>query len=347
MTTTSDSTETPRPFLGANVNKSLVQRRFDKHAHEYDSYAEVQRVMAHELAQRISTSCTGPVSRIADIGCGTGLLTLELPRLFPEASATLVDMSPQMVRAACTKLEQSGTAARRLDPVIADAEAWVQEQGGQRGSRDRAQSYDLIVSSAAFQWFNRPAETAGGLLRLLAPGGVLAFATFMPGTLHELHESFGEAESALGLPSVPRGLAYPAREDWLGWLSAPVRAAVSEADERAAGTAAPVDNLARSTAHAAVSTADPAALSSHKALPPSVTWEEASYRYAFPDVPAMLQQVRRVGAGNAVASSAAAGALNRTLYRKMVKCYDDRYRLPDGRIPLTYEVAYGIVELQT
>ncbi|MCE5170932.1 methyltransferase domain-containing protein [Paenibacillus profundus] len=345
MTTTSDSTETPRPFLGANVNKSLVQRRFDKHAHEYDSYAEVQRVMAHELAQRISMSYSGPVSRIADIGCGTGLLTLELLRLFPEASATLVDMSPQMVRAACTKLEQFGTAARRLDPVIADAEAWVQEQGGQRGSRDRAQAYDLIVSSAAFQWFNRPAETVGGLLRLLAPGGVLAFATFMPGTLYELHESFGEAESALGLPAVPRGLAYPAREDWLGWLSAPVGAAVSEADERAADTAAPTDNLSCITA--AVSSAAPAALSSYKALPPSVTWEEASYRYAFPDVPAMLQQVRRVGAGNAVASSAAAGALNRTLYRKMVKCYHDRYRLPDGRIPLTYEVAYGIVELQT
>lgn len=346
MTTTSDWAETPRPFPGANVNKSLVQRRFDKHAHEYDSYAEVQRVMARELAARIAKSHSGTVSRIADIGCGTGLLTLELLRLFPEASAALVDLSPQMIRAACAKLEQTGAAARRLERVVADAEAWVQEEDDKRGSRSCNQAYDLIVSSAAFQWFNRPAETAGGLLRLLAPGGALAFATFLPGTLQELHRSFGEAESALGLEPVARGLAYPAKEDWLRWLTAPVRDSASASDDQAAHTAAPADELSCITVrHAARTAISQEATDNSKTLPPSIIWEEASYRYDFPDVPAMLQQVRRVGAGNAAAGNAA-GPLKRALYRDMMKCYYDRYRLPGGRIPLTYKVAYVIVKLR-
>ncbi|MBG9791465.1 hypothetical protein ABD76_02565 [Paenibacillus dendritiformis] len=198
--------------VGAQIDKKLVARRFGRHAAEYDGYAEVQQAMAAGLTERVRQHHQGPAARIADIGCGTGGLAVRLWPHYPAAELTLLDLAPAMLRQAERKLRRHGCSGGKLRAVTADAEAWAaaQPEGG----------YDLIVSSAAFQWFNAPAATLRRLVHLLRPGGLLAFATFLPGTLHELHAAFRQADAEQGRAPRPRGQAYPSAADWHGWARA-------------------------------------------------------------------------------------------------------------------------------
>ncbi|WII38203.1 malonyl-ACP O-methyltransferase BioC [Paenibacillus thiaminolyticus] len=277
---------------GAGVDKKLVAQRFGRHAAEYDGYAEVQQVMAVGLADRVQRHYQGPAARMADIGCGTGGLAVQLCPHYPAAELTLLDLAPAMLRQAERKLRRHGCPGGQVRAVAADAEAWAaaQPEGG----------FDLIVSSAAFQWFNAPAATLRRLVRLLRPGGLLAFATFLPGTLQELHAAFRQADAEQGRAPRPRGQAYPSAADWHGWA------------RDAAG--------------------------------PFLLWEEASCRCEYGSVPEMLAQVRRIGAGNALAAGASgASGMSPSLYRRMVQAYQERFGGPDGRIPATYTFVYALL----
>ncbi|NRF97607.1 methyltransferase domain-containing protein [Paenibacillus dendritiformis] len=197
---------------GARVDKQLVARRFGRHAAEYDVYAEVQPLMAAGLTERVRRHHQGLAGRILDIGCGTGGLAASLWPHYPAAELTLLDLASAMLRQAEQKLRRHGCPGSQLRAVAADAEAWAADQpeGG----------YDLIVSSAAFQWFNTPAATLRRLVQLLRPGGLLAFATFLPGTLRELHAAFRQADAEQGRAPRPRGQAYPSAAAWHGWARA-------------------------------------------------------------------------------------------------------------------------------
>lgn len=331
-------------FAGANVDKRIVRQRFDRHAKEYDRYAEVQRVMADELVERMCQSIRTPSSggkphgtfpdieslsydidldrmtalttdevscavRILDIGCGTGMLSERLALVFPGAELTLVDLSPRMLELASTKLTQAGVSPTNIHVINADAEAWLESACGQEGMG--MSTFDIIASSAAFQWFNSPAATTRRLLQLLAPGGVLAFATFLPGTVRELHDAFRQAEALLGLPAQPHGQSYPNKGDWMTWLL------------------------------------------EHRGDSPAIRWETSSYRYTFPDVRTALGQVRHVGAGNAVhvdddtgvvGDGQRKGVSSRELVQAMLQAYQATFQQDDGRVPLTYEVAYCLTQ---
>lgn len=331
-------------FAGANVDKRIVRQRFDRHAKEYDRYAEVQRVMADELVERMcqtirppssegtpqgilpnteslfynidldrmTASSTDEVScavRILDIGCGTGMLSERLARAFPGAELTLVDLSSRMLELASTKLTQAGVSPANIHLITADAEAWLESACGQKGTG--RPTFNIIASSAAFQWFNSPDDTTHRLLQLLAPDGLLAFATFLPGTVRELHDAFSQAEVLLGLHAQPHGQSYPNKEDWMTWLL------------------------------------------EHGGNSPAIRWETSSYRYTFPDVRTALAQVRRVGAGNAVlvhndartmGDGQRKGASSRELIHAMLQAYQATFQQDDGRVPLTYEVAYCLTQ---
>jgi malonyl-CoA O-methyltransferase len=129
---------------------------FDDQAEVYDSAAFVQIEVARRLAKRLS----GNPKRILEIGCGTGLLSELLLARFPNAELVLTDISPNMLAQAQARLGQ-GATYRLMDGQ------WP----------ETPEKFDLIASSLAFQWFD---DLPGALARLgglLAPGGVLAFAT--------------------------------------------------------------------------------------------------------------------------------------------------------------------------
>lgn len=141
-----------------------------KNTRFYDKYANIQQAAASSLIKE-----TGPVniSKILEIGCGTGNYTRFLTEKFDKASIVAVDKSKKMVEMARKKLED-----KTVEFIVADAEGLELEM-----------KFDLITSNAAFQWFR---DFDGAMLNYknaLTANGVISFSIFGPATFRELGRS--------------------------------------------------------------------------------------------------------------------------------------------------------------
>ncbi len=107
---------------------------------------------------------------VADLGCGSGELTADLARRWPEADVLGVDSSAEMISAArqvlATETEAAGTgagASGRLRFAEQDARDWEPDQ-----------PVDVIVSNALLQWIPDHELLLTRWASRLAPGGWLA-----------------------------------------------------------------------------------------------------------------------------------------------------------------------------
>lgn len=171
------------------INKALLEKRFSENAPTYDQYAQVQKIMARVLTKGI----TGSPLRILEVGCGTGYLTKQLCSLFPEARIQAVDLAPGMLEVARRRVQ-----GQQVEFVCGDIEE-MESLGG---------PFDLIISNAAFQWFNHVEDTVQRLCASLSPEGVLRFSTFGDLTFHELHTSFEKATQHLAVNAGPPGQSF-------------------------------------------------------------------------------------------------------------------------------------------
>jgi len=97
-------------------------------------------------------------ARVADLGCGTGSLSLLLAEAGHDVHG--VDLSPQMVDAARTKVTAAGATARFS---VADAAVPPVEPG----------SVDVVLVRHVLWAFEDPAAVLASWISLLAPGGRL------------------------------------------------------------------------------------------------------------------------------------------------------------------------------
>ncbi|MGV0838026.1 class I SAM-dependent methyltransferase [Mycolicibacterium thermoresistibile] len=100
--------------------------------------------------------------RIADVGCGTGILADRIKRELDPAAAYGVDMSEGM-------LEQARARSSAVQWLRGPAEQLPFDDG----------ALEAVVSTSAFHFFDQPAALAE-FHRVLVPGGVAAVATFAP-----------------------------------------------------------------------------------------------------------------------------------------------------------------------
>lgn len=156
----------------SEVNKLKVGAAFDRAAATYDAIARFQ----HEVGERLlgllpalAPALRQP-SRILDGGCGTGYGASLMLGRWPGALLAGCDLSPDMLRLAAERGEES---------VCGDLENLPFAD----------ESFDLAWSSLALQWC-QPQLAFSELRRVLAPGGALVFATLVPGTLHEIDFAF-------------------------------------------------------------------------------------------------------------------------------------------------------------
>jgi malonyl-CoA O-methyltransferase len=179
--------------------KQSIRRNFARGAASYDRHAEVQRLMARDLLERVQ-DVAAAARRILEVGCGTGYFTELLHRAYPDAELVALDLDESLIAQARTRLgPESG-----VHWLVADGEAL-----------DRGK-FDLLVSNATFQWFTRAGETLQAYGRILSPGGCLAFATLGPGTFRELAVSLSLAATAQGWvrkPEIP-AQRFLALADW-------------------------------------------------------------------------------------------------------------------------------------
>jgi len=176
------------PMPGALPDKSKVAASFSRAAASYDSVAELQRAVGHELLSRLPSACAP--RRWLDMGCGTGYFSRVLGELLPASQGVALDIAEGM-------LDHARPLGGAEYFIAGDAERLPLKDG----------SCGLIFSSLAVQWCANFEAVLSEAYRVLQPGGVLAFASLCVGTLDELRESWRAAD---GLVHVNRFRTFEA-----------------------------------------------------------------------------------------------------------------------------------------
>jgi malonyl-CoA O-methyltransferase len=161
-----------------------IAASFGASAASYELHAGLQRAIAGKLA------CFLPEldhPRVLELGCGTGLFSRHLVKRYKHGHFVLTDVAPAMI-AECRR-NLAGLGPAHVSFEVMDAG----EAGGHA-------ELDLIVSSMTLHWLPDPAASLARLRKLLAPNGVLLYATLGP-------ESFPEWRATLASEGLPSGLA--------------------------------------------------------------------------------------------------------------------------------------------
>ena len=174
-----------------SLNSPVLSRRsaeiaasFGARARSYERHAGLQCAVADRLARLLPERKS---LNVLELGCGTGLFSRHLLARYPEGRFVLTDAAPAMI-AECRRNLAAADQARISFEVMDAGEA-----GGHA-------ELDLIVSSMTLHWLADPVASVERLRRLLAPSGVLLYATLGP-------ESFAEWRSILAREGLESGLA--------------------------------------------------------------------------------------------------------------------------------------------
>lgn len=156
---------------------------------QYERFADLRNRPFYDLVGRVGA---GRPSRVVDLGCGNGPLTLSLTDRWPGAQVTGVDSSQQMIDRA---REVDGD--HRVTWELADVSAWEPAPGSVP---------DVIVTNATLQWV--PGHLAlieqwlaalpdGGWFAMQVPGNFDAPSHRIIRELARAHQRAGDLEGAL------------------------------------------------------------------------------------------------------------------------------------------------------
>lgn len=104
-------------------------------------------------------------SRVLDVGCGAGELSLALGRAQRQARVTGIDISAQLIAAASGRAANLGNACFEL----ADAATWQPAEG---------KAPDFVVSRHGVMFFDDPVGAFTHLCEVAVPGAALMFSCF-------------------------------------------------------------------------------------------------------------------------------------------------------------------------
>jgi malonyl-CoA O-methyltransferase len=148
-----------------------LARSFSKAAERYQQHAELQRQIAKSLCATLEPGWIP--QRAVDLGCGTGFLTVELSRRYPQTELHAVDISEGMLRLC----EQQQRELQQVRIHLADARTF-----------QSATRFELLASSSALQWMHPLDATLRHFRTLLAPQGRFLAAVMLDSTLGRLRK---------------------------------------------------------------------------------------------------------------------------------------------------------------
>jgi len=128
--------------------------------------------------------------RLLDVGCGTGVVAITAAKL--GAHATGIDLTPELLQRA---RQNASISKVSIDWREGDAENLPFDDG----------AFDVVLSQFGHIFAPRPEVAVGEMLRVLKPGGTIAFSSWPP----EGHVGRSSALIAKYLPAPP-GVASPA-----------------------------------------------------------------------------------------------------------------------------------------
>lgn len=165
------------------LDKRRVRSSFDRAAATYDEMAVLQREIGSRLLERLDYIRIKP-DVVVDVGAGTGHLSQALAQRYKDAQVVALDLAPNMLRAARSRVGFFARLRHRQHFVCGDAECLPLA----------SHSVDLLFSNATLQWCNDLDAVFAEFRRVLKPNGLLLFSTFGPDTLKELRAAWSAAD---------------------------------------------------------------------------------------------------------------------------------------------------------
>ena len=164
-------------------------------------YDRMNRVMSLALDRRwrrlaLDAATLPPPGAVLDLACGTGDLTCEILRRWPDAQITGVDLTPEMLALARIKLG----AAKGVRFLTGDAQNLADFPDG---------AFGLVTCAFGFRNFPDKAKALAACRRVLAPRGELVVLELF----HPSSRLLGMLVSGW-LAAVARLFAHGAREEY-------------------------------------------------------------------------------------------------------------------------------------
>ncbi len=128
-------------------------------------FAPVETMTTPPAARLVAFAAVQPGERVLDVGCGTGVVAITAARA--GAKATGVDLTPELLAHA---MEHAKVAGLDVAWKEGDAEALPFPDA----------SFDVVLSQYGHMFAPRADVTTRELLRVLRPGGRIAFSTWPP-----------------------------------------------------------------------------------------------------------------------------------------------------------------------
>jgi malonyl-CoA O-methyltransferase len=166
---------------------AAVALSFGARAASYEEHAGLQRAVAERLALVLPPLAS---PRVLELGCGTGLFSRHLLARYPDGTFVLSDLAPSMVEQCRRNLANRGRGHVRFE--VMDAA---------RPTVDGP--FDLIATSMTLHWLTDPSAALNTLRQLLAPDGVLIYATISGKSFPEWRKVFIARGLPIGLVDIP------------------------------------------------------------------------------------------------------------------------------------------------
>ena len=156
----------------------------------WKNFAPLETVTTPAAARLVRFAGISPGMRILDVGCGTGVVAITAARLGARVDA--IDLTPQLLERA---RENASIAQVEIEFLEADAEQIPFPDG----------EFDAVISQFAHMFAPRPEVATAQMLRVLRPGGTIAFSTWPP----ELLVGRTQQLASRYTPPPPPGVAPP------------------------------------------------------------------------------------------------------------------------------------------
>ncbi len=134
----------------------------------WKSFAPLEWVTTPAAARLVQFGGVEAGMRVLDVGCGTGVVAITAARM--KAQVKAIDLTPQLLERA---RENGAVAEVNVEWNEGDAEELVFGDG----------EFDVVLSQFAHIFAPRPEVALKQMLRVLRPGGTIAFSTWPPESL--------------------------------------------------------------------------------------------------------------------------------------------------------------------
>lgn len=162
-----------------HIDQRQVRRAFGRAARGYENFDVLQRAVQAALLERLAFHTDTP-ARVLDLGTGSGRGAELLKKRWPGAEVLAIDVAVPMLR----EVRRRSRWRRPLLRVCAEVTRLPLPD----------HSVDVLHSNLCLPWCDDLPALFGECVRVLRPGGFLAFSSLGPDTLMELRAAWATVD---------------------------------------------------------------------------------------------------------------------------------------------------------